>query len=47
MKDYMKEIVLEGGEFLIEECNLFLVVYKNVIGVRRVFWCVFFSLEKI
>lgn len=46
MVEYMKIIVNEKGYFEIEECNLFFVVYKNVIGVRRVLWCVFLSLEK-
>jgi len=45
MIEYMKKVVLMGGELSVEERNLLSVAYKNSVGSRRTAWRGLSSIE--
>lgn len=50
MVEVMKKVienllVFDSKELIFDERNFFFVVYKNVVGFRRFFWCMIIMME--
>ncbi|KAH7130873.1 14-3-3 domain-containing protein [Dactylonectria macrodidyma] len=46
MVPHLKEVAKMGGELSVDEQNLLAMAYKNVVGTRRVSWCIVSSIEQ-